>query len=151
MEGYAGQQVNGGADELAHALAGDLDQVHGRAHAQGHAHGERTDGHQTRAGKQRHDAVVALGGRPRKRRKKSARPMSVKTGSAEYVVKTKIRMTVIDRQERAGKEDPLQRLLLDIGTARYERQLALLGRLNIPLSLGVFLCFHATRSPSRRW
>ena len=148
--GYARQQVNGGADELAHALAGNLDQVNGRTHAQRHAHGERTDGHQTRAGKQRQDAVVALGRRPLKA--KEVRQTDVgKDGQRRVRGKDKNQDDGNDRQERAGKEDPLQRLLLDIGTVRYERQLALLGRLNILLSLGVFLCFHATHSPSRRW
>ena len=33
--GDARQQVDGGADEPAHALAGDLDQIYSRAHTQG--------------------------------------------------------------------------------------------------------------------
>ena len=93
---------------------------------------------------------MALRGRPRKA--KEVRQTDVgKDGQRRVRGKDKNQDDGNDRQERAGKEDPLQRLLLDIGTARYERQLALLGRLNILLSLGVFLCFHATHSPSRRW
>ncbi len=36
--------------------------------------------------------------------KKFARPMSVKTGSAEYVVKTKIRMTVTTAKNAQAKK-----------------------------------------------
>ena len=142
--------VSGGADELAHALAGNLDQVNGRTHAQRHAHGECTDGHQARAGKQRQDAVVALRGRPRKA--KEVRQTDVgKDGKRRVRGKDKNQDDGNDRQERTGKEDPLQRLLLEIGAARHQRQLTFFGRLSLLLSLGVFPCFHATHSPSRRW
>ena len=73
---------------------------------------------------------MALGRRPRKA--KEVRQTDVgKDGQRRVRGKDKNQDDGNDRQKRAGKEDPLQRLLLDIGTARYERQLALLGCLKM--------------------
>ena len=114
--GDARQQVDGRADEPAHALAGNLDQIHGCAHTQRHAHGERADRHQARARQQRHNAVVTLRGRPRKA--KEVRQTDVgKDRQRRVRGKDKNQDDGDDRQERAGKEDPLQRLLLKIGAA----------------------------------
>ena len=148
--GDARQQVDGGADEPAHALAGDLDQIHSRAHTQGHTHGERTDSHQTRTRQQRHNAVVALRGCPCKAKKVRQADVG-KDRQRRVRGKDKNQDDGDDRQERAGKEDPLQRLLLKIGAARHQRQLTLFGHPGLLLNLGGFLCFHATHSPFRRW
>ena len=104
--GNTRQQVDGRADELAYALAGNLDQIHGCAHTQRHAHGKGTDGHQTRTRQQRHDAVVTLRGRPHKA--KEVRQADVgKDRQRRVRGKDKNQDDGDDRQERAGKEDPL--------------------------------------------
>ena len=93
---------------------------------------------------------MTLGGRPRKA--KEVRQTDVgKDRQRRVRGKDKNQDDGDDRQERAGKEDPLQRLLLEIGAARHQRQLTLFGRLSLLLNLGGFLCFHVTHSPFRRW